>query len=252
MIGSALTSVVRGARLAAMGARAGSGLHCLLLVVGDTCTFTAAASRWQREPRRGRDGLDRVVRETVQTNSADGNLVTVTRYDGLGNKVSVTDPRNGETAYDYDELGRLWHMKDALQKEASYDNDEGGLRISETDRRGIEKAMGYDNLGRLLSTSIAASSLGPGWRQETDYQDRQLRRVEHDALNHTTTFVLDEMGRVKSEVDALNRAADYGYDGVNRRSATDRRGNTTSYDYDAANRLTKTTDPRRWTARRSR
>ena len=208
---------------------------------GQQVTVTGEDSH---ETIRTLDGLDRVVSETVRTNSTDGDLVTTTAYDGLGNKTVVTDPRDNATHYQYDGLGRMTQMQDALGGEASYGYDEGGLKIYDKDRRGIERAFSYDNLGRLTeSRLVSAPKSGVAWSHTTQYRDRARQRIEIDARGHSTVSELDEMDRVVREIDAEGRAAEFHYDGVNKDWQIDRRGRRTSFGYDVINRLTSTQYP---------
>ncbi len=190
------------------------------------------------------DGLDRVVHESVQTNGSDGNLVTETEYDGLGNRTRVLDPRRHETRFAYDGLGRLLTTWDAVGNDSHATYDEGGLKVSETDRRGVTRSFTYDTIGRLTETRLESRQFsGVGWSQKTQYQDLAHRRIEWDARGNSTIFDLDSMGRVVHETDAEGYSAEQHYDGLNKDWETDKRGKKTYYFYDDIHRLIRTAFP---------
>lgn len=198
------------------------------------------------DPRRFRtttrlDGLDRVAEHTVDPGGL--NLVTTTEYDGLGNRKRVEDPRGNDTFYSHDGLGRLVFVRDADRKVSRYEYDGEGNRTAETDRRGVRREMAYDNVERLVRTTLVPSLSGVGWSRETEYRDRALERVETGPRGFRTTFKLDRMGRETSLTDPDGKTRTMGWDGVNKTSVSDKRGNVTRYDYDAINRLRRTTDP---------
>ncbi len=96
----------------------------------------------------------------------------------------------------------------------------------------------YDSLGRLTREALQPSLTGVAWSREIEYQDLARRRVERDARGHATTFDLDRIGRVVTEIDPRGFSIETVWDGRNRRQVTDKRGHTTSYDYDALDRVT--------------
>jgi RHS repeat-associated protein len=197
------------------------------------------------------DGLDRPFEQTVDPDGL--KLVTLTSYDGLGNRKTVTDPNDHTTAYRHDGLGRLVETTDAAGHKTTSAYDGEGLKTSETDRRGIQRIFAYDNVGRARREALAAAPLtGKSWSRETRYRDRERQRIEIDALGHATTFGLDGLDRVITVTDPPpfdDQTASATWDGVNKRAETDRRKRldgshyTTFYEFDEINRLTKTTDP---------
>jgi RHS repeat-associated protein len=185
------------------------------------------------------NGRDHVAQETVHT--SDGDLVTKTTYDQEDRPYVVTNPRGIFTMYGRDGYGRVISTYDSRYT-ATADYDGTGLKLMEKDRRGVVRNYVYDNIGRLLHTWIEPSITGVNWRQDTDYDDPALKRTE-TVNGQPTVHQLDAMGRVLSSKDALGKFVYYTYDGVNKRSQSDKRGNVTRFDYDKINRLTVTTDP---------
>jgi YD repeat-containing protein len=173
------------------------------------------------------------------------DLHTVTRWDGLGNRKEVVDPRGKSTAYDYDGLGRLLRVRDAKQKETVVGYDGEGLKISETDRRGVQKTFLNDNLRRLRRTELVprADMSGVAWSAETQYLDHDRKRIEIDARGARTVLDLDGLDRVMRLTDPDGKVATTIWDGLNRRGQSDKRNHMTVFDYDKTNRLVLTRDP---------
>jgi RHS repeat-associated protein len=195
------------------------------------------------ETRVERDGLDRPVVQRVDPEGLD--LTTRTVYDGLGNPTSVTDPRGKVTRSTYDSIGRLLEVTDADDQVTTTEYDGGGLKTSVTDRRDVRRNFTYDNLGRPRTESIVPSISGVPWSHETRYEDVARRRLSLDALVRTTTQELDGLGRVVREIDADGKDRLFTYDGVNKRSETDKRPehHVTTFTYDVFDRLVETVHP---------
>jgi RHS repeat-associated protein len=189
------------------------------------------------------DGLDRPTQQTVDPGGLD--LTTDIRYDGLGGKKEVVDPRRNATTFDHDALGRLRETTDALGRKTTYRYDGEGLKTSETDRRGVRKTFTYDNLARPRRSALVPrpEMSGVSWSTEIEYQDVARKRVLTDARGFKTTQVLDGLDRVTIAIDPFGKQVVTEYDGVNKRSETDKRGHKTRFDYDPTNRLVKVTDP---------
>ncbi|MFO0700398.1 MAG: hypothetical protein U0236_14350 [Nitrospira sp.] len=65
-----------------------------------------------------------------------------------------------------------------------------------------------------------------------------------DAKTQTTTYLYDEMDRLKTRKDTLDRAESYLYDKAGNLSQfTDRKGQVSTFGYDALNRRTSATYP---------
>ena len=86
-----------------------------------------------------------------------------------------------------------------------------------TDPQGNITSFSYDPNGNLLSLTDALH------------------------LQHPTTWTYDNMDRVATRIDSLQRPESYGYDlEGNLVTTTDRKGQVTSLTYDPLNRLTMT------------
>ena len=103
----------------------------------------------------------------------------------------------------------------------AYDNQ--GNLSEKLDADGAQYSYGYDSLGRRTST-IDPDGFAPGGVPS----------------EHTWTTTYDANDQVTADTNPLGQSAGYTYDGAgNRATATDRRGNVTTYVYDAAARLWK-------------
>jgi RHS repeat-associated protein/uncharacterized repeat protein (TIGR01451 family) len=192
------------------------------------------------------DDLNRLVKTTEnyrpgQPQDSHTNVQTVYGYDVVGNRISVTDPRNHTTHYEYDPLNRVITVTNALSGETIYQYDEAGNRISVTDAEGHVTNYEYDDLDRLTTTWQWLD----GSPVSTVYQyDAVGNRISlTDANNHVTWYDYDDLNRLTSVTDPLNHTIGYSYDAVgNRTMVTDANSNPTSYGYDDLNRLTSVTD----------
>ncbi len=201
------------------------------------------------------DGQGRVIK-TVQNPSVsdpcgpytpsaetDLDIITLTAYDGLGNRVSVTDPNGLQTTYQYDAVYRLLTETDPLSHATRYGYDLSGNRDSLTDAEGVVTRFEYDALARLTAVvQNYRSGVTPDHetnvRTEYTYDAAGYRLTIRDGNGHATTFTYDALGRLKTESDALGHTWTYGYDAAgNRVSLLDAEGFTTFYTYDGLNRL---------------
>ncbi|MBN1295753.1 hypothetical protein JXA80_03170 [bacterium] len=200
-------------------------------------------------------GTDRI--ETI----TDGNGRTVTfTYDGDGNLTHVMDPENHSTEYIYDIPGRMtriytpsnplnswvYNEYDALDRVIrqtdimgnSYAYFYGGNRIEEIDPRSHCHVVYLNEDGRVVE---AIDQEGLSTIFEYDGLNR-IRRVEHPEGNGQE-FEYDGMFRKISTLRLTPKTGSseepreyvYTYDPVSHRrlTATDPRGDTTTYSYDA-------------------
>jgi RHS repeat-associated protein len=202
------------------------------------------------------DGQGRVVKAIVNPSvgspcgsytpsaQSDLDLITLTTYDGMGNRLSVTDPNGKQTSYAYDDVDRLEIETDPLSHVTGFGYDGNGNRISATDAEGVVISFEHDALGRLTAVT---ENYRPGFtpnheinvRTEYAYDAAGNRRTIRDGNTHTTTFTYDDLRRLTGESDALGHAWAYGYDEAgNRVSILDADGFTTVFGYDDLGRLT--------------
>jgi YD repeat-containing protein len=189
------------------------------------------------------DGLDREVERIVDVGGLE--LQTSRRHDAAGQVAVVTDARRNPSTAIHDALGRVRETTDAEGFVARLAYDGEGLKTLEVDRRGVSKRFTYDNLGRpRVSEVLPVSALSNlGQRTEILYDDPGRTRTLRNARLKDTVQHLDGMDRVVREVGPDGAEIVRTWDGVNKLSETDRRGNRTTVLYDGIDRLRQTTDP---------
>lgn len=172
-------------------------------------------------------------------------------YDSLGEVREERRPEGRFTRVYRDGLGRVVEGEDALGRRthSDYVSDEG-LVDSRTDRRGALTKYEYDGLGRLLSETVqggtpsstwnywAASS--QDWSRGTRYEDALRQEIVRDANGIETTTTFDRLHRPRLVQYPIDGQEVITWDGVDKRSFTDRKGNRTEFTYDALHRLATT------------
>lgn len=168
---------------------------------------------------------------------ADVNVCTLTTYDGLGRRVSTTDPMGSVTEYDYDGLGRLetiTHYLDGLPVTDHTEYDALGNRLSNTNAEGHTTTYAYDSLNRLVQ-----STTPEGVITSQAYNAASWVITSTDGLNHSTVMGYDFLGRRTSVTDPEGNITLTYYDALgNQVALVDAAGVTTTYVYDGLNRLT--------------
>jgi YD repeat-containing protein len=180
----------------------------------------------------------------VQTTDPN-NLATVTVYDGVGNRLNVTNGADETTEFEYDDANRLILTRDPLGNETRYRYDGADNRVAMIAAEGIETRYGYDDLNRLASVTenYVDGVYNPAITDEdvtTEYRyDKVGNRTKViDARSNETSYVYDDLNRRIEMRDPLGHATLYGYDKVgNRTVITDANGDVTLFDYDQVNRL---------------
>lgn len=178
------------------------------------------------------------------TSQPDEDLITLTVYDGAGNWLSLTDPNGKQTSFGYDEIYRLDTQTDPMGHPTTFGYDLDGNRVSMTDAELVVTRYEYDALARL--TAVVENYVqGMPTNQErnvrTEYAcDGVGNRLSIlDGNSHSTTFMYDALGRLKTESDALSHTTTYSYDAAgDRASLLDANGFMTVFGYDDLNRLT--------------
>jgi len=207
------------------------------------------------------------------THDAYGNILSKTdplghttsyTYDTMGRVLTMTDPR-GVTRFDYDAMGRMLSVIDPLSNETRYEYDANGNRTAVIDAKGRTTRYEYDAANR-----VSRITYPDGTTQSYTYNFRGQKETETVAgpttaaepFRRTTTYLYDkagqmvkmihpdqseikraydEVGRIKTVTDELNKTVTYEYDpacGCRDRLAKiiDSNGNITTYAYDAAGR----------------
>ena len=198
-----------------------------------------------------------------------GHTTTYT-YDTMGRVLTMADPR-GVSRFSYDALGRMLSVIDPLSNETRYEYDANGNRTTVIDAKGHTTRYEYDAANRVSKmnypdgtthsytynfrgqkeTETVAGSLAaaePFSRTTTYRYDNagQLVKVIHPDQSEIK-IAYDEVGRIKTVTDELNKTVTYEYDpacGCRDRLAKiiDPDGNTITYTYDAAGRRISFTD----------
>ncbi len=223
---------------------------------------------------RNPDGL------AVDVSRVDG-VHTTSRFDGLGNPVSVTEAvgfleqRVASITYD-----------DFSQPTSHTDPDGNRTTVAYTgpnptqvvDAEGTQTALHYDDphCPGLVTMSTTAPGLPEQNTSAFAYDPATCNLVRlTDALGSSTTFTYDAAGNVIAMVDGASRTTRFSYDALNRvtrtidatnadpdppcgvpgvrceaydaqgnlASVTDGRGSVTSFAYDSLDRLVGRTDP---------
>jgi RHS repeat-associated protein len=192
----------------------------------------------------------------VATQTAPNGGVTHMTYDTNGDRLSVTGPTGAVTQATYDYLSRpltytvLDRYPTATTNITTYSyapsasNPDGAWLASSTTQHGMTTSYAYDNAGELTgvtdgagnTTSYAYDFLGR--RTATTLADGSATTVGYDqADNPVSQAQLSPSGTVLA-----SRSATYDGDG-NMLSATDARGNTTTFTYNAMGWLTQEIQP---------
>ncbi len=210
----------------------------------------------------------------------EGNI-TRYRYDPLGNKIAVIDPRNtGEAPVTWytisgnavtigdprtDKSFTTWYLYDNLNRlyrtVLPGDTPPGDPYAASISDSYPHTETTYDNVGNKLSVRDAngvttaytytsrnwVDSVKQNGKMKYSYSyDKKGNQTDiTDALNHTTHLDYDSLNRVRQVVrpTALTKQ-EFTYDGVgNRLSVANGRGDTTYYTYNSLNWLTGVRDP---------
>ncbi|MCI0576314.1 MAG: DUF6531 domain-containing protein, partial [Chloroflexi bacterium] len=186
----------------------------------------------------GQTEIDEVEDCVLNDPDAVENLCTITTYDHLGRRVSVTDPMDNVTEFAYDGLGRVvttTRTLDGQPVRIVTEYDALGRRLSQTDPLTHTTVFTYDSLNRLVTTT---SPEGVAFTQQ--YNAASWVLTTTDSLNHSATNSYDDLGRLVATTDAENNTTQYVYDALgNQVAMIDAEGITTTYQYDDLNRLVR-------------
>lgn len=195
------------------------------------------------------DALNRLEQVTVnyvptleQNDSNEYNIVTLYRYDAVGNRTLVTDTLGSVTFTEYDALNRVERAtRNYLPDQAQNYLDEFNL-VTKYDYNAIgSREVMTDTLGRVTRTEYDAAN-----RVHFQYSaDPTVPPVEYlyDALGNRTD-VIDALGKIThSEYDELNRVEKVIQNFVSGGPINQETNVTTRYIYDALGNRTQVIDP---------
>jgi RHS repeat-associated protein len=212
--------------------------------------------------------VDHAGRRVTFSYNADGFVDRMDLPDGRyvtygytnGHLTTVTDMRGHTTTYGYDAAGRLESILDPLghYKMRTTYNDAGRV-VSQLDARGNESLFSWDPETQTATTTdprggkwrdvyqdnVLSSTIDPLGNQTKFFFDDKLNLIQTtDANGVDTSLSYDSQGNLAGRsVQAAGVTESFGYGQHGRLlSATDGRGNTTTYSY-TGSQLTSVTDP---------
>jgi RHS repeat-associated protein len=189
--------------------------------------------------------------------------ITYLRQDGSNFLLSVTDPLNRRTSYNYDVQGNMTSVTalsgtssavttsfsyepkfrhitsvtDPLNHTTSFAYDNNGNPTTITDALNHQTTFTYNSEGQPLTVT---DSLGN--TESLAYDNGDLTSIS-DPRSRTTTRFLDPVGRLKALTDPEGNLTHYDYDALNEvTGVTDPLGNSTSFAYDPNGNLLRVTD----------
>ena len=169
------------------------------------------------------DLLDRVTSITRNYVPSGGtctlppcNVTTLYRYDRVGNRIAIVDPRNNSRSYAYDAAHEQISATDALARITGMDYDRGGRLVKRHDPRGAanDVTYQYDNLDR--PTGSAATNLAA---PITAGYDALGERTSITDATGTTSVQYDALGRISQVQAPTTGTVGYGYDANGQRTA---------------------------------
>ena len=127
---------------------------------------------------------------------------TTYRYDAVGNRTSVTDPRGFTTRFEYDAFNRVAATVDAQGNRTRSVYDVAGQLVATVDALDRASYTRYDELGRAIEQRSADPD-GPGSgvasvsRYRYDAAGRIIEKI--DPLGYSTWYEYDRLGRLMTE-----------------------------------------------------
>ncbi|HEY1098916.1 MAG TPA: hypothetical protein VGF99_08300, partial [Myxococcota bacterium] len=206
------------------------------------------------------DGLGRTTKVVGPDPDGPGGVAapeTDYAYDAAGKVLSVTDPLDRVTSYQYDAHDNVVKITlpdpdgagtglPAPEWEWTY-NDVGQV-LTETDPLDRTTTYSYDEIGRLVSETLpdpdgsGGPQTAPVWTYSYDAVGNLVGVT--DALGRTTQYLYDELYRQTAAIDALGGVSAVEYDAASQATALiDRLGRRTAFGYDALGRNTTVTLP---------
>ncbi len=165
------------------------------------------------------------------------SFTTVYSYDAASNRVSLTDPKNGQTSYSYDTLNRLTNLSNFQSQSFGFSYDNLGRRTQLTRPNGVNTNYAYDSLSRLLSVLHQVGSTTLDGASYT-YDNAGNRTSKTDvATSVTSNYGYDNIYQLLSVMQGGQTTESYSYDTVGNRLSS---LNLSPYSYNSSNQLTST------------
>jgi RHS repeat-associated protein len=175
-------------------------------------------------------------------------------YDAVGNPVSVTDPTNVTTIFDYDATNRLTsqleHATPTTSILTSYGYDAAGRRSRDTDGNNNSRITTYNTWGLPEAQIDPSTPTYPSLAERTyttayDAAANTATITEPGGVTKTDTH--DALGNLTRETgsgaDAPTIDRVLGYDTASRLTSTTEPGGTNTFTYDDRGLVTSTTGP---------
>ncbi len=175
-----------------------------------------------------------------------GNKVIDYDYDEAGNLRYLKDPNGNETNYKYDELNRLKTVS-TVDGTATYAYYLSGSRKSLTLPNKTVATYEYD--ARNVLTKLVNTIGTENTTYEYTYDENKLQTSKTEPKGKTS-FVYDDLGRLKNVTEPGARVTEYAYDHAGNRSGQivkdtfNKVDSNIVYHYNGANRLTDTLEVR--------
>jgi RHS repeat-associated protein len=200
------------------------------------------------------DRLGRPVTMTGPSYLPPGQLqaltpTTLTKYDGNGNVVEVTDPRGNVTRSTYDQLNRLVTLDQPASTNAeravsAYTYTRTGQQLSATDPTGARTEATYDDLGRQVTgTQYERQPVAGTFVTRTSYDDASNVISMVSPKGATVVNTYDTLGQLIKSTDPAGVVNQLGYDYSSRQiRASDVLGRTHQTVYDLFGQVTAESD----------
>ena len=223
----------RANRLVTQGDRSGAMKHYRHDPMGNVIEFTDPDGyRTQRSYNK--------AHQVVEVKTAD-NRVTRYRYDALGRPVEVILPGGNRQSFAYYGAENNGWLREKISPNIPgyqphtliHEYDKNGRVIRVTDQLDRSTLTDYDSLGRVIRM------VSPAYEDKVLGKVRPVKRYIYNELGFLTQI---QAGYTNTEgdrfADQVSIQARYGYDDLGRRrSETDALNRTWTYDYDEHNRL---------------
>jgi RHS repeat-associated protein len=161
-------------------------------------------------------------------------------YDRSGRVTNLKLPQ-GDVSQRYDSAGTLDRVTDWTGAWTDYDVNGDGQPTQLSRSNGVDTRYRYDETGRLDQVShMRGDSV---MVQFTYTLDADGNRTAEASNAGTTSYVVDKLNRLRSEIDPDGRTVGYTYNADGSRETRTTAAGTTTYSYDDAGQLTSTSGP---------